>query len=647
MAYRGPVSEQRGDPAVDEKVVAGQRALLEHIVQAAPLPMVLGHVVDFVEGHFAGGATACVMVMDDEEMRLWVASAPHLPREYRDVVDGIPVDLRSASSPFLKGGPVVTSDIAVDERWQPVRTLALRCGLRSCWWLSLSLSDQFLGTLAIYFPDVREPTDSDHAALSMIARTAALAIDRQRVEASRQAARRWESQARDDLQFVLDATTTLAGSLDREQSVRMLAELAVPRLASVAAIDLSDSGEISRAAVAMRDGLPEDVHAGIASHDPRPGSDSPVVRVLESGLEEVVLSQPAWMPADVLEDEAHVEALEVLRATGYACFPLTARGATFGVLSLLATSDHPLEQRVIGLARELADRGSLAIDNAEQYAHRVKASRELEDLNRRLLEAAEAQRKVALALQHAMLPDPPRETAGLEIAVRYRPADDDLAIGGDWFDVLVEPGSASSVSIAVGDVVGKGLSAAGVMGQLRSALRAASYSVDGPAASLRLVDRYARTLAGAFATTVVKVRIDIRSQTLRYASAGHVPPLIVERDGTTCYLTGATRPPLAVSGEGDYVEQRAGFVPGTLLVLYSDGLVERRDRDIDTGLNWLAETVSAHRDEPVDDLVDTVLTASLDGGVARDDTVIVVIRSPSRLEASTTSYAPEAPEVPA
>lgn len=627
MAYRGRMSQEIGTPStLDERVVAGQRVLLEQIAQAVPLPVVLSHLVDFVEGHFGNGVVACVMVMDEEERRLWVAAAPRLPREFRDVVDGIPVDTSAPDSPFTRG--LIISDISLDDRWIPVRGLALGCGLRMCWWLPLATSDQMLGTLALYFPQAGEPSEQDRATLTTISRTAALAIDRQRVEASRQAARRWESRARDDLQFVLDATTSLAGSLDREQTVSKLAEMAVPRLASVAVVDLLEGDDITRAVVAVRAGTPADVHDSIADRAPRPGGDSPIVRVLATGHEEVVLSQPTWIPADARADSTYVALLEQLRATGYACLPLTARGATFGVLSLLATSDHPVEEQSVSLARELANRGSLAIDNAEQYARRVEATHRLEELNEQLLKAAEAQRQVALVLQRAMLPGPPRLTGGLQIAVRYRPADDDLAIGGDWFDVLVEDDQSPWVSVAVGDVVGKGLASAGVMGQLRSALRAASYSVDGPAASLQVVDRYARTLAGAFATTVVKVRIDTAAGTLRYACAGHPPPLVVDRDGGARFLSGATRPPLAVDDEGIYVEERSPFPAGSLLVLYSDGLVERRDRDIDAGLDWLAAMVAEHRHEPVEELADVVLHASLGGGVARDDTVLVIVRSP-------------------
>src|SRR5919202_4246159 len=130
-------------------------------------------------------------------------------------------------------------------------------------------------------------------------------------------------------------------------------------------------------------------------------------------------------------------------------------------------------------------------------------AQDLGDINRELQEAGEREHLVSLTLQRAMLPTVPPRVGGLEVAARYRPATEALSVGGDWYDAVeLGPGR---VALAVGDVVGRGLNAAAAMGQLRSALTAASYGVDGPAAALGVLDRFAATVEGALGATAAQV----------------------------------------------------------------------------------------------------------------------------------------------
>ncbi|MDP9400345.1 MAG: serine/threonine-protein phosphatase [Actinomycetota bacterium] len=167
--------------------------------------------------------------------------------------------------------------------------------------------------------------------------------------------------------------------------------------------------------------------------------------------------------------------------------------------------------------------------------------------------------------------------AGLEVATRYRPAEDEFSVGGDWFDVVQV--ADDSVALAVGDVVGKGLRAAAVMGQLRSALSAATHGTDGPPEALDILDRYARTVDGAPGTTVVQVRLDRSRATVRHSRAGHPPALLVTEDGEASFLEAAGGPPLAAgTDEVSHPAADEPFPPRATLVLYTDGLVERRGR---------------------------------------------------------------------
>ncbi|MER7487522.1 SpoIIE family protein phosphatase [Streptomyces sp. NPDC126497] len=252
-------------------------------------------------------------------------------------------------------------------------------------------------------------------------------------------------------------------------------------------------------------------------------------------------------------------------------------------------------------------------------------ARELQDLNNWLRQAHAREREVALSLQEAML-STHRPVGHHRAAVRYRPAVGSLNVCGDWYD-LVDLVRGHRIAVSVGDVVGHGLAAAGVMGQLRSALSAASRVADGPARALDVVGRYAHVVDGAESATAVTAFIDFDRHTLTYSSAGHPPPALLHHDGRVEFLDRATDPPLdAQPDPAPRPEAMTGFAPGAVLVLYTDGLVERRREDIDTGLRRLAGALRRHRGQDPEALADTVLRELLPPGGATDDTALVVVR---------------------
>ncbi|MFD9003217.1 PP2C family protein-serine/threonine phosphatase [Streptomyces sp. NPDC059582] len=247
-------------------------------------------------------------------------------------------------------------------------------------------------------------------------------------------------------------------------------------------------------------------------------------------------------------------------------------------------------------------------------------SRELQQVNERLRQANARERQVAIALQEAMLPAP-QALAHHRAAVRYRPAVHTLNVCGDWYDVTQLP--SGDYAVAVGDVVGHGLSAAGVMGQLRSALSAAIRVVDGPATALDGLDMYARDVDGALSTTAVQTVIAWADHRITYSSAGHPPPALADPDGTVRFLDQATDPPLgAALDHAPRPQATATYSDGATLVLYTDGLIERRGEDIDEGMQRLADHLTRHRDSDVEALAE----ALIDLNSATDDTAVVVIR---------------------
>jgi serine phosphatase RsbU (regulator of sigma subunit) len=252
-------------------------------------------------------------------------------------------------------------------------------------------------------------------------------------------------------------------------------------------------------------------------------------------------------------------------------------------------------------------------------------ARELQEVNERLRRAHAREREVALALQEAMLPAP-RQLRQHRVAVRYRPAAGALNVCGDWYD-LVDLVGGERIGVSVGDVVGHGLRAAGVMGQLRSALSAASRVATGPAQALDVLGRYAHVVDGAESATVVATFIDFDQHIITYSSAGHPPPVLVHADGDVEFLDRATDPPLD-AGPAPVPRAEAGttFADGDTLVLYTDGLIERRHEDIDTGLARLADALARHRGADPETLADAVLLELLPPGGAIDDTALIVVR---------------------
>ncbi len=196
------------------------------------------------------------------------------------------------------------------------------------------------------------------------------------------------------------------------------------------------------------------------------------------------------------------------------------------------------------------------------------------------------------ALQHAML-GPATLPGGF--AVRYHPASRPLQVGGDWYDVVdLDDGR---VALIVGDCVGHGLAAATVMGQLRSACRALLLEKSSPSAVLAGLDRFAARLPGADCTTAFCAVLTLETGELVYSSAGHPPAIMVHADGTTAMLDGGRGLPLAIRPDWPRPEARVTMPARATLLLYTDGLVERRGSPIDDGMARAADLVQDGRSQ--------------------------------------------------
>jgi len=290
---------------------------------------------------------------------------------------------------------------------------------------------------------------------------------------------------------------------------------------------------------------------------------------------------------------------------------------------------------------------SALVHGAEQLEARVQErTNELAILNRRLRteirersaaqhqltrEEARAQRghEIAVTLQRTLLPNRLPEVPGVAIAARYVPATSDVQIGGDWYDVLTVPGG--QVALVIGDVAGHGLDAASTMAQMRMGLRAFAMQDPAPETVLRGIQQLVAQLGTSELVTILYALLDPATGRLRYASAGHPPALLVGESGPT-YLAGALATPIGVSAEQGFLEATHVLPRGSTLLLYTDGLVERRGVSITEGLERLSNVASAAADTDIEELCDGVLAALLPRDHVDDDVALVALR-PLRLGA--------------
>ncbi|MFH9656702.1 SpoIIE family protein phosphatase [Streptomyces sp. NPDC017248] len=237
------------------------------------------------------------------------------------------------------------------------------------------------------------------------------------------------------------------------------------------------------------------------------------------------------------------------------------------------------------------------------------------------------QRETAIALQRAIL-GPSHLPDGF--AVRYEPATQPLEVGGDWYDTVALPDG--RIGIVVGDCVGRGLEAATVMGQLRSACRALLLQDASPAQTLMALDRFAAGIPGALCTTVFCGVLDPETGRLSYSSAGHPPGILAQHDGTTRLLEDGRSLPLAVRPGRTRPEGECTIPARATLLLYTDGLVERRRRPLSAGIHQAGEAVQDGRDAAVDDLATQVMTRLAPENGYDDDVALLLYRHPAPLE---------------
>ncbi|MDX3533028.1 SpoIIE family protein phosphatase [Streptomyces sp. MB09-01] len=418
------------------------------------------------------------------------------------------------------------------------------------------------------------------------------------------------------LALLSEASSRIGGSLDLERTAQELADLAVPHLANAVTVDVLDSlasgnepGSGLAAGVALRrlgkapltGSAVTQILAPLGRTLTFPAA-APYTQALTARqpfliahLDEravATASRHTAKPAQLLETGVH----------SFMMIPLVARDVVLGVATFYRArpGGASFGSDDVTLATELAARAAIGIDNARLYHH---------------------EHETAVVLQRSMLPQHVTPPPGIEIAHRYLAASDVNEVGGDWYDVL--PLTGGRAALLIGDVMGHGIAAAAVMGRLSATVRALARLDMSPTALLHQLEATLADLAEPMLATFLYVVCDPVTGHCTVTRAGHPPPAVAEPDGTVYLVKTPPGVPLGVGGI-TFTTTEISLPPGSLLVLYTDGLIEARSRDIDERLNELTSLLTEPH-QPLDHLCDTLI-AHLVPASADDDIALLAAR---------------------
>ncbi|MDQ3934029.1 MAG: SpoIIE family protein phosphatase [Actinomycetota bacterium] len=591
MAYPRPGLE----PAPEVEALHAADARLQHlgaITEAALAHLELDQLLDELLTRLRGilGAdTAATLLLDADTGELVARAAKGLEEEVERGTR-IPIGGGFAGRIAAERRPVFLPKVDSSNVLNPI---LLEKGVASLLGVPLLVEGEVIGVLHIGSLTPREFSPDDAELLQLAGDRMALAIDHARLfEAERTARATAERRARElaQLQAITDVAVGHA-SLDSDVLSEMLERVRdVLSVDTAALLLVSAEGDelVARAA----SGLEEEVERGVRipmgrGFAGRIAQQRTPVLLTDLRNEEEVLNP-------LLRDKGIRTLLGV---------PLVVEDRVVGVLHVGCLDERAFTPVESGLLERAADRIALAVDRARQHA-------------------------VAGLLQRTLLPASLPEVPTLDMAARYVPGADDTQVGGDWYDVIALPGG--RVGVAIGDVVSRGVRAAAVMGQMRTALRAYALEGSPPGPVLDRLDRLVRGLEEREMATVAYLVLDPADGSLSFSLAGHLPPLVISPDGETRYLEGVRSRPIGVTAARGYEEAEARLERGETLVLYTDGLVERRGVPLDDGLRTLREIAAGLAGQAPAELCERLVDA-LVGRFAADDVALLAIHLPAHV----------------
>jgi PAS domain S-box-containing protein len=527
---------------------------------------------------------------------------------------GYPDDLPPAgSSAAADGGPlgdaIAARDIVSVEspeemltRWPRLAAMRERVGDVATAATPLLLDERVLGVFYVAFRTEHRFQTQERAFLTTLARQCAQAFERARLYELERARVDAEREAR----------ATAEAARMRLQQLQAITE------AGLAHVALDDA--LERMLAALRAAIGSDTAAillvGEAPHDDLAvravlGVEGRGLPTMHASPDDPLLSRVVHHGQSVVTDDAaeidippHVPG----ELASLAAVPMRASGRIVGVLHAGSRVQRPFTNDDLELLHLAAERVALAVDRAQLF---------------------EREHRIAETLQRSLLPERLPELPGVQLAARYLAGSTDVQVGGDWYEVV--PLSGGRLSAAVGDVVGRGIRAAAAMGQFRNAMRALALEGLSPARVLDRLSELSIGLGREFATATM-LELDPGTGLVSYSSAGHPPPLVLPPGGEPWFLDRGRSTPLGVEPGTAYPEAVAQLTPGTTVLVYTDGLIERRGETLEKGLARLRAAAVGETDP--ERLVDSVIDA-LTGEHREDDVALLAIRYmmvPTRFE---------------
>ncbi|MEU0160631.1 SpoIIE family protein phosphatase [Streptomyces sp. NPDC006261] len=431
------------------------------------------------------------------------------------------------------------------------------------------------------------------------------------------------------LEWLSAAGDHIGTTLDLDRTAQELADYVVPRLADAAAVDLLESiltggeGERSGSAQAPRTRAMAVAQISRLQHlEPDPVGELTTVHTSKLAHQCLTTRRPILVRRIAPDQYEYIaptsHAARTMRRAGvhsYLVLPLVSRGVLLGLVDFLRSGDRPpFTQADVALACELATKAAVFVDNARLYGR---------------------ERTAVVTLQRALLPRAAPSTPGLQVVSSYRPAVDPGGVGGDWFDVVALPSGRSA--LVVGDVMGHGLAAAATMGRLRSVARTLLGLDIAPARVLARLDLAARDLEEDQVATCLCAVYDHADRTYRLASAGHLPPLMIDAAGRSAFLDVPSGAPLG-AGVIPYDQVTARMPEGSRIVMYTDGLIKNRHEDIDVLLERLRAAVEGPRTVLSDSCEAAWTGTDSCGGARFDDAVMLMAETLSQPDAEVVVW---------
>ncbi len=504
-------------------------------------------------------------------------------------------DHNPASEAARTGRPVVLADSDQVERAYPVLRGYMPAG-RSLVCLPLDSAPPAVGVIGLTFEAGWVPGPTEMHFLTTYADACGQAI--RRVQASAQAATRARH-----LSFLARVSEELAGSLDFRETLRNVAALAVPELADWCAVQIVQDGALVTLAVAHVDPAKVRWAEELQQKYP-PDIDAPTgpAAVIRTGVGELYPRISDEMLVAGARDEDHLRRSRELDLRSALIVPLSAAGRTLGAFTLLRTgAAPPYDEADLRFAADVGRRAGMAIENSRLY---------------------EQSQDVALQLQHAVLPDRAPRLPGWDLAAHYAPGGRG-GVGGDFYDAVGLPDG--RVAVVIGDVMGHGVSAAAAMAQIRAAVRAFVTLDPAPARLVANLDTMFARLEITQLVTLVYGVADPGADRFSFVNAGHYPPVLVSADRGARLVRSRPRLPLGAGGD-ERVESTVEFGGSTVLLLYTDGLVEHRGEIVDVGMDRLVRAAPQLAGGPLAGRLAALTDELVGTGAADDDITAFAIR---------------------